>query len=251
LASDSGPFDGPVEPGRSFDRAALEYERARPGWPEKALELVPVATASTVLDLGAGTGKLTRVLTRRYAQVIAVEPLDALREILASTVPGAEALGGRAEAIPLADASVDAVFAGQAFHWFANDEAVAEIARVLRPEGVLVLLWNEAVAPSPLPELYRARLDELRESVSFVSVDEGRAVLARGGFDEPRTASVEHEQVSTREDVLAFAASVSWIAHRPEEERGRIIGELAAMLPDGEYRFPMRAEVNWMRRAPA
>jgi SAM-dependent methyltransferase len=247
LADDSGL----VEPGRSFDRAALEYERARPGWPEEALELVPVPAASTVLDLGAGTGKLTRVLNRRYARVIAVEPLHALREILAYTVPDAEALDGRAESIPLDDASVDAVFAGQAFHWFATDVAVAEIVRVLRPDGVLALLWNEALPPSPLPKLYRARLDELRESVSFVSPDEGRAVLARAGFEEPRTASVEHEQVSTREDVLAFAASVSWIAHRPEEERRRILTELADMLPDGEYRFPMRTEVNWTRRAPA
>jgi ubiquinone/menaquinone biosynthesis C-methylase UbiE len=247
LASGSGP----VEPGQSFDRAALEYERARPGWPEEALELVPVPAAATVLDLGAGTGKLTRVLTRRYARVIAVEPLPALREILAHTVPDAKALEGRAEAIPLDDASVDAVFAGQAFHWFANDEAVAEIRRVLQPDGVLVLLWNEAVAPSPLPELYRARLDELRESVSFVSPEEGREVLARGGFEELQTASVEHEQVSTREEVLAFAASASWVAHRPEEERGQILAELATMLPEGEYRFPMRTEVNWTRRAPA
>jgi SAM-dependent methyltransferase len=239
------------DPARSFDRAALEYERARPGWPEEALELVPVPTTATVLDLGAGTGKLTRVLTRRYARVIAVEPLDGLREILAYTVPDAEALEGRAEAIPLEDAAVDAVFAGQAFHWFANDEAVAEIARVLRPDGVLALLWNEALAPSPLPAPYRARLDELRESVSFVSPEEGREVLARGGFEKLQTASVEHEQVSTREDVLAFAASVSWIAHRPGEERSQILAELAAILPEGEYRFPMRAEVNWTRRAPA
>jgi ubiquinone/menaquinone biosynthesis C-methylase UbiE len=239
------------DPARSFDRAAQEYERARPGWPDQTLELVPVPPDATVLDLGAGTGKLTRVLTRRYARVIAVEPLRTLREILVQTVPDAEALDGRAEAIPLEDASVDAVFAAQAFHWFANDDAVAEIGRVLRPDGVLVLLWNEAVEPSPLPALYRARLDELRESVSYVSVAEGRGVLARGGFDEPRTAGVEHEQVSTREDVLAFAASVSWIAHRPEEERGQILAELATMLPEGEYRFPMRAEVSWTRRAPA
>lgn len=241
----------PVDPGRSFDRAALEYERARPGWPEEALELVPVPSEAVVLDLGAGTGKLTRVLVRRYERVIAVEPLAALRAILEHVVPLADTLDGRAEAIPLPDASVDAVFAAQAFHWFSTDEAVAEIGRVLRPDGVVVLLWNEAAPPSPLPEAYRARLDELRESVRFASPDEGQAVLARAGFESLRTASVEHEQVSTREDVLAFAASVSWVAHRPEEERRRVLSELGELLPEGEYRFPMRAEVSWTRRASA
>ena len=243
--------DGHAVPSQSFDRAALEYERGRPGWPEEALDLVPVPPEATVLDLGAGTGKLTRVLTRRYRRVFAVEPLEPLRAILADLIPSAEVVDGAAEAIPLAADAVDAVFAAQAFHWFANDEAVAEIARVLRPDGVLVLLWNEAVAPSPLPAAYSARLDELRQSVQFVSPEEGRAVLARGGFEERRTASVDHEQVQDRDAVLAFAASVSWIAHRPEAERTRILAELAELLPEGEYRFPMRAEVSWTRRVPA
>jgi SAM-dependent methyltransferase len=243
--------DGHAVPAQSFDRAALEYERARPGWPEEALDLVPVPPEATVLDLGAGTGKLTRVLARRYRRVFAVEPLKPLREILADMIPSAETLDGAAEAIPLPADAVDAVFAAQAFHWFANDEAVAEIARVLRPDGVLVLMWNEAVAPSPLPGAYSVRLDELRKSVQFTSPEEGNAVLARGGFEERRTASVDHEQIQGRDDVLAFAASVSWIAHRPEAERTRILAELADLLPEGEYRFPMRAEVSWTRRAHA
>jgi len=143
-----------IEPARSFDRAAVEYEQARPGYPEGVLDLLPLEANATVLDLGAGTGKLTRVLTSRYARVIAVEPLDGMRAILERVVPAAESLAGTAEAIPLPDASVDAVFAAQAFHWFANDDAIAEIARVLRPAGVLCVIWNESVAPSPLPEPY-------------------------------------------------------------------------------------------------
>jgi len=241
--------DGHALPAQSFGRAALEYERGRPGWPEEALDLVPVPPDATVLDVGAGTGKLTRVLARRYRRVLAVEPLEHLRTILAASVPSAEVLDGAAEAIPLRDEALDAVFAAQAFHWFANDEAVAEIARVLRPDGVLALLWNEAVEPSPLPAAYRARLGELRRSVQFTSPEEGHAVLARGGFEELRSVSIQHEQVSLRSDVLAFAASVSWIAHRPEAERRRILAELADLLPEGEYRFPLRAEVSWTRRA--
>ena len=131
-----------IDPARSFDRSAEEYEATRPSYPDEALDVVPVPVEATVLDVGAGTGKLTRVLARRYARVIAVEPLDGMRAILERVVPEAEARPGRAEEIPLPDASVDAVFAAQAFHWFANDAALAEIARVLRPEGVFCLVWN-------------------------------------------------------------------------------------------------------------
>ena len=238
-----------IEPGRSFDRAAEEYDRGRPGWPEAVLDVVPVEAGAAVLDLAAGTGKLTEVLVRRYARVVAVEPLDGMRALLERRVPAAEVLEGRAEAIPLGDGSLDAVFVAQAFHWFATDEAVAEIARVLRPGGVLALLWQEPSgrAPSPLPEAYRRRLEELHESVPPPAPD-WRRVLARGAFGRLETATVEHEQASDRERVLAFAASVSWIAHRPDEERRRVLADLAALLPPGEYRFAMTAEVTWTRR---
>ena len=239
-----------IEPARSFDRAAEEYDRGRPGWPEEVLDVVPVEASATVLDLAAGTGKLTEVLARRYRRVVAVEPLAAMRAILESRAPAAEALEGRADAIPLEDASVDAVFVAQAFHWFATDDAVAEIARVLRPGGVLVLLWNVSneAKRSPLPEPYRRRLDELHDSMPPAAPD-WRETLARGPFGElADVPSIEHEQVSDRAAALAFAASVSWIAHRPDEERRRVLAELAALLPEGEYRFPMLAEVTWARR---
>ena len=148
-----------IDPARSFDRAAVQYERARPGYPPALLDLLPLAEDAEVLDLGAGTGKLTRVLVERYRHVIAVEPLDGMRAILDEVVPAAESHAGWAEAIPLEDAAVDGVFAGQAFHWFKNDAAVAEIARVLRPGGVLCLVWNEGADPSPLPQGYREYIE--------------------------------------------------------------------------------------------
>ena len=208
------------------------------------LDIVPVEAGATVLDLGAGTGKLTEVLARRYAHVIAVEPLPELRAFLEQRVRSADVRDGRAEDIPVADAGVDAVLAGQAFHWFANDIAVAEIARVLRPGGVLALLWNHDAPPSPLPEEYRDRLDELRAATPAPRIAED--LLARAPFGEEHEGIVDHEQVSTRDDVLAFAASVSWIASR--DDRDDVLAELAAMLPEGEYRFPMRTEVTWVIR---
>jgi SAM-dependent methyltransferase len=159
-------------------------------------------------------------------------------------VPEAGTLPGVAEAIPVGDAEVDAVFAGQSFHWFANDEALAEIARVLRPGGVLAMMWNVPADPSPLPESYRRRLDELHEAMKPPPIEEH--LFDGTPFGDLREAEVEHEQVSSREEVLAAAASVSWIISR--DDREQVLEELAAMLPEGEYRFPIRTEVQWRIR---
>jgi SAM-dependent methyltransferase len=237
-----------IDPARSFDRAAEEYERARPGYPVEALDGLPIDAGATVLDLGAGTGKLTRLLVERYATVHAVEPLPAMREILAATVPPAVVHAGSAEAIPLGDASVDAVFAAQAFHWFAHDEAVAEIARVLRGGGVLAVVWNETDGTS-LPAKYRKRLAQLEpEPATRRSTEEMLAPIERGPFGSLQRAVSTHEQVQADENVLAFARSVSWIAHRADDERTAIMSELRELLPVGEYTFTMTTEVRWAVR---
>lgn len=236
-----------VPPARSFDRTAIEYDRGRPGWPHAAIDLLDLDPASSVVDLGAGTGKLTSVLCDRFSgRVWAIEPLDAMRGLIAHTAPRAEALAGTAEAIPLADDGADAVFAGQAFHWFELDRAVAEIARVLRPGGTVALLWNrpDPDRPSPLPAAYRARFDELRHEVRLPEVD-ARAAVEGGPFGPMSEATVANEQVSSRADVLAFAVSQSWIACRPAGERERLLAELGELLPNRCYRFPLVTDVLW------
>jgi SAM-dependent methyltransferase len=236
-------------PARSFDGAAAEYERGRPEYPAELLDALPVAAGARVLDLGAGTGKLTRLLVQRYAHVDAVEPLPAMRAILVAAVPSATGVAGTAEAIPFPDASFDAVFAAQAFHWFANDVAIAEIARVLRPGGVLALVWNEgARQPAGFPEAYRARLGELAAGAPFVSTAEWMTAMARGPFDAPQKLIVEHEQSLDRDGGLAYAASASWIASRPEDERRAVLAELADLLPPGSYTVPLQAELTWAVR---
>jgi SAM-dependent methyltransferase len=232
------------EQAKSFDRVAEAYERGRPDWPPEVLDRFPISAEAVVLDLGAGTGKLTRVLAARYAHVFALEPLVEMRAILAERVPQAEALPGVTEAIPLADGAVGGVFTGQAFHWFANDVAVGEIARVLRPGGVLARLWNEAIDPYPLPDEYRRRLEELHDAMPPPPI---RDDLFDGTpFGEIHPGEVEHEQRSSRDDVLAFAASVSWIASR--DDRDAVLAELAALLPEGDYTFRMRTNFEWAKR---
>ena len=121
---------------------AAEYDRGRPGYPRAAIEWLLGGTPLDVLDLGAGTGKLTAALLDAGHRVLAVEPLTEMREVLAARLPPAHVLAGTAEQLPLADASVDAVVVGAAFHWFEQESALAEITRVLRTPGILGLLGN-------------------------------------------------------------------------------------------------------------
>ena len=235
-----------IDPARSFDRAAEEYEAARPGYPVELLDALPLPAAATVLDLGAGTGKLTRVLARRYANVVAVEPLDNMRAILERVVPEADVHPGSADAIPLADSSVDAVFAAQAFHWFATDAAVTEIARVLRPGGVFADVFNESDHSPDLPAPYVERLDALfAQPRSGAEDDERVAVIERGPFTQMRIDTVEHEQVQDRDSLLRFMRSISYVAKLPDDEREALMDELASLLPEGTYTFPIVATVRW------
>ena len=125
-----------------------DYERGRPGYPDQVADIAGLPSSATVLELAAGTGKLTRLLVSRFARVVAVEPDARMRRLLAVGCPESEAMDGSAEQIPLAPDSVDAVFVAQAFHWFDNEVALTEIARVLRPQGALVVMWNVPSGPT-------------------------------------------------------------------------------------------------------
>jgi SAM-dependent methyltransferase len=148
-ARNAGPAPRPGDPSdaggaaaaRSFGSAASVYHRARPGYPAEAVAWL-VGDAVDVLDLGAGTGKLTEALVALDLDVIAVDPVEEMLDELELAVPGVPRILGTAEEIPLEEDSFDAVVAGQAWHWFEPHRALPEIARVLRPGGVLGLVWN-------------------------------------------------------------------------------------------------------------
>jgi len=236
---------------RSFERTAEAYERGRPGYAEAALDALDLPPDAVVLDLAAGTGKLTRQLVGRFAHVVAVEPLDGMRAVLERVVPEAEALSGSADAIPLADDSVDAVFVGEAFHWFATGSAVAEIARVLKRGGVLAVLFNQVAGDfePPLPaafwDAYHAQAIE-KAAEQTVSTGLWRAPLP-GPFEPLTEASYSNPVELDREGILAQAASWSMIAALPEPERTRLLVELAELVPDVSYRHPLRTDLCWTR----
>jgi SAM-dependent methyltransferase len=208
------------ERARSFETVAAEYERHRPEYPEEALrwaaEQLGLEPRARVLDVGAGTGKLTRGLVALGFRVVAVEPGGPMLEQLRAAVSDAEALSGAAEAIPLPDASVDAAFAGQAYHWFDRDEAVPELHRVIRPGGGLTLLWNWWDERDPLQR-------ELGELIGFAGHEPYREeeLPGRPWFREVGRTVVETVQESSSDALVGYLSTVSafLVAEPAEQEK--------------------------------
>jgi SAM-dependent methyltransferase len=231
----------------SFGRAAEAYERGRPGYAEAAIDAIGLPRDAVVLDLAAGTGKLTRQLVPRFARVIAVEPLEGMRAVLERVVPDVDVHAATADAIPMADGAVDAVFVGEAFHWFATDAVLREIARVLRPRGTLAILFNQADGDfePPLPEefwdVYRAGAIEKPPEQT---VRTGLWKTPFPGPFEPLTeASFPNPVELDREGVLAQAESWSMIGALPAPERTTLLARLGELLPDRVYRHPLRTDL--------
>jgi SAM-dependent methyltransferase len=231
----------PVHPlaATGFARAAEEYESARPSYAPQAVawlaERCGLGAGTTVVDLAAGTGKLTRLLAGTGARVVAVEPVAAMRETLVRVVPGVEALDGRAEAIPLPDGFARAVTAAQAFHWF-GEGAPAEIARVLEPGGSLAVVWNQRDRSNPVQVALQEIHDRHRPDGHAGGRGDWRGRIERSGrFGELEERRFPHVHVLPREQLVTRTLSISFVAAAPEDERERILDEVRAMtrgLPD-------------------
>ena len=239
---------------QAFDSVADVYERARPGFPPEAVahvvERLAIGPGTDVLDLGAGTGKLARVLARR-ARVIAVEPLAAMRAKLAELAPGVDVLAGTAEAIPLDDGSVDVVTVAQAFHWFRGAEALAEIHRVLRPGGGLALLWNRRDMAAPIQVAFERAIGAYRGDAPAHRSGRWRAAFDATELFEPlHEATFPNVHRLERAALVGRAASISFVAELPEEERRGVLADVAALAPDppGTVEFPYVTEVYVTRR---
>jgi SAM-dependent methyltransferase len=212
-----------AERARSFARVAGEYERGRPGYPPEAIAWLLGARPLEVLDLGAGTGKLTRALLDAGHRVTAVEPLDEMLAILSSEVPAARALPGSAEQLPLADASVDAVAVGSAFHWFDERAALAEIARVLRPAGVLGLLGNRFDVASP----WVARVREILGPPAIERPGHWPSVVDLSErFAEIEDREFPHQQRIDRAGLRDLASSRSSLALMDDDRRATVLAGL-------------------------
>jgi ubiquinone/menaquinone biosynthesis C-methylase UbiE len=210
-----------------FERVAADYERHRPGYPEAAVRLLAdrlaIDPGRRVLDLAAGTGKLTRSLVALGADVVAVEPGRPMLEQLRAALPQVETHEGTAEAIPLADASVDAVTVAQAYHWFRPEDALPEIHRVLRPGGGLGLVWNWWDERDPL----QARIAEL---VSDVAAPEETDDPATSGlFTESEKTEFFYDVEMTPDALVARLGTTSQILAATPEHRAEILDEVRAL----------------------
>ena len=227
----------------SFDSVAEIYERARPTYaPEAVAWIAERLPFGRVLDLAAGTGKLTRQLVALGADVVAVEPGDEMRRVFRQVLPEVELHAGGAEAIPLPDSSVDTVTVAQAFHWFDRDAAFAEMHRVLRPGGGYAVLWNEDDHEDALMKAIDAVVDELRASVHRHEgdVDDMLASPLFSALEKRVFPFVEEIDAGTAVDRVSSVSAVSGAA---PELRDRALEDVRNLVGTGTVRFPMSTTV--------
>jgi ubiquinone/menaquinone biosynthesis C-methylase UbiE len=249
----------------AFNDAAEEYERGRPGYPLEAIHSLirelHLERRSVVVDLAAGTGKLTRDLLGCFDEVIAIEPLAAMKQQLALEAPAARSLQGSAESMPLADGSADAIFVAQAFHWFDGRRALDEMARVLKPGAGLALLWNTSPWGRREGAWFGLLDDLLEHSRADLSVTRRPGSgLWREAFDGERrferlcSATFDNTQRTSPEEFLANLASRSYVARLSPADRRNLLDEVSDLLQlpsapmeAGRVVVPMRADVYWTR----
>jgi SAM-dependent methyltransferase len=226
----------------SFDSVVDAYERSRPGYAPDAVawlaERLAIEPGRRVLDLAAGTGKLTRQLLPLGAEVVAVEPGDEMRAMLERVVPGAQALAGSAEAIPLPDASVDAITVAQAFHWFQVEEALAEMHRVLRPGGGIALLWNEWDDEDELLHGINQIVESLRP-VSRQGDEQQKAFNASLLFDGREEREFRHAESLPADMVVERVSSVSAISAAEPAVRDQALAAVRELVGARVIDFPM------------
>jgi SAM-dependent methyltransferase len=242
-----------------FARVADLYERVRPEYPAAAVEWavrrLRLGPGSVVLDLAAGTGKLTRALVARELTVFAVDPNLEMLARLRAGLPGVDAREGTAEAIPLEDAAVDVVTVGQAFHWFEPQAALREIHRVLRPSGGLALFWNSRDLDDPVQAGWGEIVHEAKGSVLERETLDERAEIARSGlfstlegWEHPWT---QHVGVNEFVDLIG---SRSYVARLDDPERERVLAQVRAFAGRlGEpipFRYVTHVQVAKRLRAP-
>jgi len=211
---------------RSFGSVAELYEEARPPYADAALDwLAERLPLRDVLDLAAGTGKLTRQLLVRGAHVVALEPDPGMRATFTRVLPDVEIVDGSAEAIPLEGGMFDVVAVGQAFHWFEPDRALAEMHRVTRPGGGFALLWNAWHDEDPI----LSRIDALLRSVR-PPASRWHERYRRGLFGALEEGRFEQRRRLTADQLVGWAASTSGLVRAPREEQERLAGAIREIV---------------------
>jgi SAM-dependent methyltransferase len=238
-----------------FETGSDIYERARPNYPDDAVDhlvsVTGITAGSRILDLAAGTGKLTRQLHARPTECVAVEPSASMRAVFARMVPGVPVVGGTAEHIPIATGTIDVVVVAQAFHWFNAPVALAEIARVLQPGGWLGLIWNERDESDPMvADLIR--ISKWDTSAPYPAGMDFGAVVGRSHLFHPmERIKFEWEQQLDRESFVDQVASRSYVRVLPDPERRALLEQVAAFASTfaEPIAMPYVADLFWAQLA--
>jgi len=238
----------------SFGEVAPHYQKYRPGPPSSAVDWLLPSPVARVVDLGAGTGALTRLLVDRADDVVAVEPDDRMRAVLAEELPGVNAVMGRGEAIPLPDSCADAVLASSSWHWMDLLPTLHEVGRVLAPGGTLGVLWSgpdpegpflaeaqalladraaggggatstDGDADTPVDDV-AGLLDDARRPTSTLEIPPGT------GFEPPDHATFDWDVPLSADDLIGLLGTMSWIITMPDQKRDRVVAEARRLLAD-------------------
>jgi SAM-dependent methyltransferase len=253
---------GEVHPtaARGFSAAAREYERARPSYPEEAVDRLiqelEVRRGGRMLDLGAGTGKLTRLLAPTGARLVALDPVEAMRKACAVMVPEAMVLGGVAESLPFGEGTFDAVVAGQAFHWFEGPQALTDIHRILKPSGRLGLIWNVRDESVDWVRKLTEIIDPYERTAPREKTHEWRVAFAMTDlFGTLHQRRFSYAQTLDVQGLVERFASVSFIASLPAVEGHQVLArirDLAETHPDlagrESFELPYFTELYWCSR---
>jgi SAM-dependent methyltransferase len=246
------PEFGPLTPEQkaeraaSFGGAASHYERYRPGPPVEAVEWVLPAPVRRVVDLGAGTGALTRLLVGRADEVVAVEPDDRMRAVLAESVPGVQAVAGRGESIPLPDGSADAVMASSSWHWMDLVPTLLEVGRVLVPGGTLAAVWSGPDPDAGLLAQAQALLsgdgpsgiDDQSQAELSAALNDRNALVQElqippgVPFDQPEKKVITWDVALTADELIGLLGTFSWVILMEDSARERLMETARRALRD-------------------
>jgi SAM-dependent methyltransferase len=244
-----------------FGSEAAVYERSRPSYPPAAVawlvDALGVAPRTRVIDLAAGTGKLTRLLVPTRAEVVAVEPVEGMRRVLAEVVPEVPIVAGAAEALSFRAGTLDAVTVAQALHWFDPEVAFAELARVLRPGGRVGVIWNARDRSVDWVDQAWAIMDRVEKRAPWRDHENWNesALGDRPGFGSMHEATFHHEQTFTPEGVVERVQGVSHVATLPPPARAAVLDEVRELLAThaatrgrNELIIPYRVDAYWCER---